>query len=204
MSIYWLLLLPLFFVIGWVAARVDFAELLDESSVYNRYDKNFQEDLKLTICNTSPYPSWATLQDLALSHLVPQASIYSSLLELQKEVLTGRDKELLPHKELIATYISEYRQSEPFSEVPERIRSHLEHLLRIDKANFEILKILATEVESLSKINSRENSLQRRYTYWGYVAGIFGVLLALTAIFFPEITHQMGAVGQNVLSNGTK
>ncbi len=89
-----------------------------------------------------------------------------------------------PHKDkaeadVFRDYLAWHADENPFSELPEDIKIQLEALkVEIPQASRR-LRDLATSLTDLYLKNQRELAKQGRYTFWGFVVGILGLLLAV-------------------------
>jgi hypothetical protein len=75
-----------------------------------------------------------------------------------------------------------HNKSEPYSELPENISMQLDQLNRLDDRNRHPITQLASSLSSLYTTTQLENLRQKRWSFWGFVCGIFGLLSATPSI----------------------
>lgn len=177
---YWWLI-PIFVVLLalglWVAVK------LDEYRDYER--RRFKEDLTAAIQHSQP--TWQQVLDIAETSEVSIATAYEVSRQLLKEILTGENKKLEPHRALIESYVTSHRKSEPFEGLPNEIRVHLERLRDALEGKDHLLEPFTLQVRELVSIHNRENKAQKRYTTWGFMVGVIGLLFAAYTYFSPAV-----------------
>lgn len=148
-----------------------------------RWEKQFQEDLILAVKNSQP--SWSQVLQIAASRNVKNERVYWILQRLLREILTGRNSDLGPHKSLMEEYIAKMKESEPFEGMPKEIRVHLERLREQLPASPHLMESLTRQIRELLSVNEKEKRHQKYYTVGGFFIGILGFLFAGYAYFYP-------------------
>ncbi|MBJ6958419.1 hypothetical protein JG654_19075, partial [Vibrio cholerae] len=95
-----------------------------------------------------------------------------------RDVLTGQEEELKPHLELLNSYTKEYKEVEPFENLPSDIRLPLERI-REQLEDQALLEPLTSHIKQLVELHSKENKRQKFYTAGGFFIGLLGILLAV-------------------------
>jgi len=143
--------------------------------------KKFEKDLELSIKHSQP--SWEEIKNIANTRLMTHKSILAIILEFQREVLSGRKKELEPYKEALNEYLKNYKNEEPFEGLPNEIRLQLERLRKKIDGKEDILEPLTSQIKELLLINEREKRHQKYYTVAGFFVGVIGLLFAAYSSF---------------------
>ena len=178
----WLLIgLPVSFALGWMASRFDVRQL--KAQVAPPSKKPLLDDLRTALV-ASP-PTWPEVSRLAEHHRSSASELYSVLLKLERDVVTGSDVQLVQSRDAIAGYIVSYQSMEPFSAVPERIRPHLHKLYDSSPKDHDALRALAAEIEDLAEVNRVEKIKERRRAAQGLLLGLLGLLVGFLAFLFP-------------------
>lgn len=148
-----------------------------------KWEKQFQEDLVLAVKNSQP--TWPQILQIAASRHVRNERVYWILQRLLREILTGRNADLAPHKELVEGYIAKMKESEPFEGMPKEIRVHLERLREQLPASPQMMEPLTGQIRELLAVNEKEQKQQKYYTVGGFFLGILGFVFAGFAYFYP-------------------
>ncbi len=146
--------------------------------------RKFKEEMTKAILHSQP--TWQQMLDIAETSSITASAAYSSARELHKDILTGTDKELQPHRALLETYISSHKRTEPFEGLPNEIRIHLERLRESASGNDHLFEPLTTQIRELVSIHDKEFKAQKRYTSWGFFIGVLGAIFAGYAYFYPH------------------
>ncbi|WP_447773431.1 hypothetical protein [Aeromonas veronii] len=142
---------------------------------------NFSKDLKDTVKHTQP--SWEDVKEIASTRGLTQSKIQFTIRKFNREIMAGREDELSPHKDLIKSYITQYRKDEPFEGLPNEVRIHLERLRDQINENEHLLEPLTTQIKDLLTINQKEKRQQKYYTIGGFFVGLAGLAFALYTSF---------------------
>jgi hypothetical protein len=148
-----------------------------------KWQKQFEEDLALAIKNSEP--SWEQILQIAASRHVKHTQVYWVLQRTLREVLTGRNPDLAPHRAVVEAYIAKMKESEPFEGIPNEIRIHLERLREHLPATNGLLEPLTSQIRELLAVNEKEQKQQKYYTVGGCFLGILGFIFAAYAYYFP-------------------
>ena len=118
-----LVLLGLVFAIGllsWMLGTI--LQEVFEAKWIKEFTKDFKDSVKHS------QPSWDEIKEIASTRGLTQSKIQFTLRKFYREILTGRESDLLEHKSLIKGYIDKYREDEPFEGLPNEVRIHLERI----------------------------------------------------------------------------
>lgn len=151
-----------------------------------KWRKQFEEDLALAVKNSQP--SWEQILQIAASRHVKHTQVYWFLQRLLRELLTGRNTDLAPHRTVIEAYIAKMKEAEPFEGMPNEIRIHLERLREHLPDATGVLEPLTTQIRELLSVNEKEKKQQKYYTAGGFFIGIVGFIFAAYAYFNPYPT----------------
>lgn len=147
---------------------------------------NFSKDFKDTVKHSNP--TWEDIKDIASSRGLTQSKIQYTIRKYHREIMAGREDELSPHKELIKSYINQYKNDEPFEGLPNEIRIHLERLRDQINGSNHLLEPLTSQIKDLLTMNEKEQRHQKYYTIGGFFIGLAGFAFALyTSLIQPQI-----------------
>lgn len=144
--------------------------------------KKFEKELEAAIIHSQP--NWKELKLIADTNSVSFSKIQPVLERIMANALTGKTDKLLPHKELIQTYIDESNREEPFDNMPSEIRIHLERISDQLENGQAILEPLTNQIKELLEINAKERKVQRFYTVGGFFIGLLGFCFALFTYYY--------------------
>ncbi|MCQ4346759.1 hypothetical protein NGA35_04800 [Pseudomonas stutzeri] len=148
----------------------------------------FSKDFKDTVKHSKP--SWEDVKEIASTRGLTQSKIQFTIREYNREIMAGREEDLSQHKELIKSYITQYRKDEPFEGLPNEVRIHLERLRDKINGNEHLLEPLTTQIKDLLTINQKEKRQQKYYTIGGFFVGLAGLAFALyTSFAEPNLTE---------------
>lgn len=156
--------------------------------------KEFKNDFEAAVKHGEP--SWDEIKEIAATRYVTQNEIWKILRDVHREVLTGRDKELEPHKDIIKSYIEHYEKAQPFEGIPNDLRIHLERLREKFSENIELLDPLTSQIKDLVAVNQKERRQQKYYTIGGFFVGLLGLAFAFYT-YFAEV-HKSPVLQQNM------
>jgi hypothetical protein len=145
--------------------------------------KEFEADLLSAIKTTQPPLS--QILAIARTRHTKNSVVYGTLQRMLRELLTGREKDLLPHRQLIEQYIAKMDEAEPFEGMPSQVRIHLERIRENLPAQSALLDPLITQIRELLSVNESERKRQRYYTIGGFLVGLLGLFFAAIAYFYP-------------------
>ena len=129
--------------------------------IENKSLNNFSDDFKDAV-NFSQ-PDWSEIKEIASTRGLTHSKILFIMRKFYREILTGRDKELLKHKNLIKSYIDQYRIDEPFEGLPNEIRIHLEKLREQLNGEEQYIEPLTGQIKELLKIYEKDKKKQKFY-----------------------------------------
>jgi hypothetical protein len=149
---------------------------------------NFSNDFKDTVKYSQP--SWEDVKEIASTRGLTQSKIQFTIRKYNREIMAGREDDLSEHKDLIKSYITQYRKDEPFEGLPNEVRIHLERLRDQINGNDHLLEPLTTQIKDLLTINQKEKRQQKYYTIGGFFVGLAGLAFALyTSLSEPNLTE---------------
>ncbi|EPW0993759.1 TPA: hypothetical protein ACMDRY_003623 [Vibrio cholerae] len=144
--------------------------------------KQFKDDLHNALKYSQP--TWGAISDIAETRGLSQSEIQMTIRRTVRDVLTGQEEELKPHLELLNSYTKEYKEVEPFENLPSDIRLPLERI-REQLEDQALLEPLTSHIKQLVELHSKENKRQKFYTAGGFFIGLLGILLAVIFYMTP-------------------
>jgi hypothetical protein len=178
----WILTAAAALLVGFIGVRA-----LQEYFWYKDFrEGRFKEDMIAAILHSQP--KWPQILAIAEASEIPHAVAYQATRELYKDILTGATKKLQLHRELIEAYIQSHQRAEPFEGLPNEIRIHLERLHDALGDRSHLLDPLTSQIRDLVSVHKQEYKLQKRYTSWGFLIGLVGLLFAAYAYFYPYVS----------------
>jgi len=167
----------------------------------------FSKDFKDTVKHSQP--SWEEVKEIASTRHLTQSKIHFTIRKYYREIMAGRDNDLLEHKGLIKNYIDQYRKDEPFEGLPNEVRIHLERLRDNINGNEHLLEPLTSQIKDLLTINESDKRNQKYFTIGGFFIGLAGFAFAVyTSYTKPEMDVsgsktqiEQHALGANKSSN---
>jgi hypothetical protein len=148
----------------------------------------FDEDLRLAIKNSQP--GWEQLLAIASTRNVKNTVLFRILQKLMREILTGRETDIAPHKSTVEGYLAKIKEIEPFEGIPTEIRIHLERIKDHLPKDPMIMQPLTSQIRELLALNEKEKRHQRYYTTGGFFIGFLGLIFAAFTYFYPYSNNQ--------------
>lgn len=180
-------LLGIIFSIGgllWSLGNI-FQEFIENKSL-NSFSDDFKDAVNFS------QPDWSEIKEIASTRGLTHSKVLFIMRKFYREVLTGRDKELLKHKNLIKSYIDQYRIDEPFEGLPNEIRIHLEKLREQLNGEEQYIEPLTGQIKELLKIYEKDKKKQKFYTAGGFFLAIVGLCFAgYTSFLQPKTDSQI-------------
>lgn len=161
-----------------------------------KWIKEFETDFKDSVRYSQP--SWDEIKEIASTRGLTQSKIQFTIRKFHREILAGRESDLLDHKSLIKGYIDKYKKDEPFEGLPNEVRIHLEKIREQLLGNEHHLEPLTNQIKDLLTVNEKDRKYQRYYTIGGFFVGLAGLVLATyTVLVQPELSEvATGSVSQ--------
>jgi len=156
--------------------------IIEDKSSRSKREK-FSEYFKSSIAHSQP--TWEQVLDMAETSEVSISDVFKISRLLLRDILSGKDTELEIHRDLIESYISKHRHAEPFEGLPSEMRVHLERLRDALNEKSHLLEPLTAQIRELVSIYEKDKRHQRRYTAWGFVVGLLGLIFAAYAYVNP-------------------
>ena len=141
--------------------------------------KDIQEGIK------SGMLQWEDLEILAQRWKQNRTDIHWILSDLLHESLTkpGKEGEILYGK--IKELVKTEQSTEPFIELPESIRIHIENVSsRFREDGDDVLRPLAAAICDNIVVSSKKAESQRKLTIWSFLVGLISLLIGITGLVF--------------------
>lgn len=145
--------------------------------------KQFEEDLRLAIKHSQP--SWEHLSNIASTRNIKNTDVYRILQKLLREILTGRESDLVSHQNVVEGYLAKIKEIEPFEGIPTEIRIHLERIKEQLSNDIMLMQPLTGQIQDLLSVNEKEKRQQKYYTVGGFFVGFVGLIFAAFAYIYP-------------------
>jgi hypothetical protein len=152
---------------------------------FNEYAKNrektqFLGDLRMAI--KSSQPTWTQVNLMSSIRPLTKRDVSYVVRELLTEALKGDDSRLKPHVALLESYIAADQEQEPYEDMPQEIRIHLERLREQLPERPELLEALVDHLRD-SKIRSvREKRRQSLISIVSLIIGLAGFVITVIAV----------------------
>ncbi|QZA77471.1 hypothetical protein K4H28_14480 [Deefgea tanakiae] len=146
----------------------------------SNWKKRFRQQLRSAI--HKEILTFEDMEHIAERWNQDRKAVLLSLRVLHSEALSGEDPELTKHCDAIRILLSRHQAREPYAELPENISLQLSRLSEISGTTDTIAQ-LASSLSELYSSNQREIVEQKKYSFWGFVIGIVGVLLSVPGLY---------------------
>ncbi|MFT5759696.1 MAG: hypothetical protein ACI9LM_004463 [Alteromonadaceae bacterium] len=167
-------------LLSWMLGTI--LEDVFEAKWIKEFTKDFKDSVKYS------QPSWDEIKEIASTRGLTQSKIQFTLRKFYREIITGRETDLLDHKLLIKGYIDKYREDEPFEGLPNEVRIHLEKVREQLAGNEHHLEPLTNQIKDLLTVNEKDRKYQRYYTIGSFFVGLAGLgLAAYTVLIQPDV-----------------
>lgn len=155
--------------------------LILKDSAESHWKKRFKEQVQKGI-------STGNLKSEDMPHLherwmQDRQSVLYSLRIMLSDSISGEDDKLKDKSDILRKLIARHEEIEPYSELPENISIQLKALNEDNGVSDKVVKQLATSLTDLYSSNNDELSKQKKYTFWGFLVGILGVLISLSSLY---------------------
>ncbi len=128
---------------------------------------------------------WEDLDIVAQRWNQSRADIHYILSDLLHESLSAKDEKGKQLYQKVKGLLKKQQSSEPFSELPESIRIHVEGISsRFAKDGDEVLRPLVTAICDTIVEADNKASAQRAITKYSFVVGITSLLIAIASLVF--------------------
>lgn len=151
----------------------------------NNWKKQFRKQVRLGIIKD--HLTYEDMQHIAERWSQDRKAILLSLRIMHSETVSGEDEELSKQLQCIRDLIVLHQEKEPYAELPENIGIQLN---TISSASVELENQITQLASSLSELyisNQQSHSRQVKFTYWGAIAGIAGIVIGVTGLYFAVV-----------------
>jgi len=160
---------------------MEFSELRRAS----KRNRQFVDKLERAILKSQP--TWDQALQIASTLGKTPNDVYRCSRYWLADILSGDNRDLVPHQALLESYIAKHQRAEPFEGLPVDVRVQLERLRDLLPEREHLFDPLSQKIRDLVEMHSAERRSQRRYTVWGFALGVVGALFAAYAYFFPYV-----------------
>lgn len=155
-------------------------------SFINNYEKNratssFKGLLREAIINTQP--TWNQVRLMASTRPLTTGDVSKIVRELLAEALGGESARLKPHVAVIESYIDADQKDEPFEDMPQEIRIHLERIRDHLSNRPELLEALVDHLRDVRTESIRRTKRQTFVNVGSLVVGLAGLIVGVLSIF---------------------
>lgn len=152
-----------------------------KDSAESNWKKRFREQVRNGILNGNLRPE--DMQHLHERWSQDRQSVLFSLRIMLAEAISAEDEKLKDKADEIRTLIYSHSEREPFSELPENISLQLNSIRKDNPEISEPVTQLAASLNELYSSNKAELSKQKKFSFWGFVVGIIGVLISIASLY---------------------
>lgn len=150
-------------------------------SARTNWRKRFRQQVKLAIQIENL--SFEDLEHISERWFQDRKSVLQSLRILLSEAVSGEDAELAKHCAQVRKLLVQHQAREPYSELPENISLQLARLTESQPESNAAVTQLAASLSELYSTNQRELQKQKKFSLWGFIIGIVGVLLSIPGLY---------------------
>ena len=150
-------------------------------SARTNWRKRFRQQVKLAIQKEAL--SFEDLEHLSERWFQDRKAVLQSLRVLLSEAVSGEDLELAKHCNQVRELLSQHLAREPYSELPENISLQLKRLTESQPESGAAVTQLAASLSELYSTNQRELQTQKKFSLWGFIIGIVGVVLSIPGLY---------------------
>lgn len=143
--------------------------------------KRFRQQLKLSIQRGNL--SFEDLEHIAERWQQNRNSVLQSLRVLLAEALSGEDSDIDKFVTEVRDLLKSHQYAEPYAELPENISLQLTRLTEAQPESKHSVTQLASSLSDLYSTHQRELTKQKKYSFWGFVIGLIGVLLSIPGLY---------------------
>ena len=152
-----------------------------KDSVESNWKKRFREQIKKGV-------SAGSLTSDDVQHIQERwgqdrQSVLFSLRIMLSAAIAAEDEELKNKIQEIRELLISHEQREPFSELPENISLQLNSLKEENTNLDKQVTQLASSLTELYSSNKSEIAKQKKFTLWGFIVGVLGVLISISSLF---------------------
>jgi len=152
-----------------------------KDTIEHGWKKRFREQVKQGILSGNLKAE--DMQHLHERWFQDRQSVLHSLRVMLGDSVSTEDDKLKDKTDVIRGLISIHNEREPFSELPENISLQLNTLRKESPATNDAVTQLAASLNELYSSNKTELSKQKKFSFWGFVVGILGILISISSIY---------------------
>ena len=141
--------------------------------------ERFKQSLRESVKHSQP--SWNQVKTIASARSLSKREVTQVLKELLTIALEG-DIALKPHINLVESYVEADAEEEPFEDMPQQIRIHLERLKEQLSNRPELLEALVAHLRDAKIETVRQRRRQNMINVLSLIAGLVGLLIGLVPI----------------------
>lgn len=145
-----------------------------------RRSARFRARLVLAIKNGQL--SWEQVKIIAGASLVGKTDRRSVLHDVLSLSLTSGDQKLTPHTSLIEDYIRSDQRDEPFEDMPQGIRIHLERLRQQMPSRPELIEALVEHLRDARIQAAQQRKRQSIINSLSLIVGVLGFLIGVISL----------------------
>jgi hypothetical protein len=158
------------------------------NSLLNNYGKNkgiskFRSDPRQAIIDTQP--TWDQVRIMASTQPITTEDVSIVVREIMTEALSASAR-LKPHIALIETYVQADKSDEPFEDMPQDIRIHLERLRDQLPNRPELLEALVNHLRDAKTKNVRLAKRQSLVNIISLMVGLAGLIVGIVSIIWSR------------------
>jgi hypothetical protein len=152
---------------------------------YRRSKSTSKFKQSLTLAIKTSQPTWNQIRTIASGQPITKLQMRSFLKELLTESLAG-DEGLKAHAALIESYILADQEDEPFDDMPQEIRIHLERLRDQIPNRPELVETLVEHLRDTRIKTVRQKKRQNLINMLSLLLGLIGLIIGIISAFKPS------------------
>lgn len=147
----------------------------------SNWRKRFRQQIKLAVQKGNL--SFSDLEHIAERWFQNRNSVLQSLRVLLSEAVSGEDEDLSKCCTEVRDLLDQHQSREPYAELPENISLQLSRIRETRPELSTAVTQLASSLSDLYSTNQRELQKQKKFSYWGFIIGIIGLLLSAPSLY---------------------
>jgi hypothetical protein len=155
-----------------------------DSYIKKKKLSKFKQDIIKSIKNIQP--TWNQINLIAETRKLTKAEVGKIIKELISDALTENDETLKSNLSLLESYISFYKNEEPFDDLPDDVRLHLERLKEHLPDRVELLEPIVNHLRDLKTVALRNRRRQKIIEIISLIVGVAGLIIGLYPLFKPK------------------
>ncbi len=174
-----ILLVIIFIVITFIALAEEYAK--------SKKLSKFKQDVLKALNNSKP--TWHQIKLIAETQKLTQTDISIVIKQIISDLLIEGNESIKSNLILLESYLESYTNDEPFDDMPDDVRVHLERLKEQLPNRIELLDPIVNHLRDLKIANLRNRRRQKIIEIVSLIVGISGLLIGLYPLFKSQAAN---------------